>query len=345
MNFSNIFESAIAAVCDKLIERNEVFKRTTNLFYVSKLILQRVNKNVTKLNGDQYIYFINQIEEASVTCAAAILYARDLNVKNFSLKAREEAFKSEYLKIFVRELNRRSFFSKKLILAAVVVVGIKFPIVYFLAGCLGSYYYYDSYELNFEGYVDEIENVESIDRKFNLNLGKAVEKLKFFKKYRAFYHRSVSGKNETLFLRIKPTVIGKSDEIVRHLYLQDYNLPGSRTGSYYLNRSTGVIYKFKIDEWIKLTCVKGLTEWGENLPVNKPKTACDVYGRFNGPYTIRIYILGPNGWIGTKKIVKFDRDPQKRMKFPDTVVIKTYCFKAFYVSVSLIFLGLFNLQF
>ncbi|QHR78468.1 myristylated membrane protein A [Lymphocystis disease virus 4] len=342
MDFQNIFEYAIINVCTELVKKKEIFNRSINLFYVSKLILKDINVCIINLNIDQYLYFVTEIDEACVTCAAAILYARDFDLKNFSLRATEEAFKSEYLKSVIKELNRRKSVSKILILLGVGLIGLKFPIFYFLAGCFGAYCYYNKCELKYQVYVDEIKTSTIIDKKNNLSLSKAIEKLQKIPDYKAIYHKSNINQTETLFLKIIPEIIhkNKEDSLNRRIYLQDYGLPGLRKGSYYLNRSTNIIYKFKDNEWIKLSYIKNLVEWGENFPFKEPRNPHDIYGRFNGPYTLRIYIFGAKGWIRTKKIVKFDNYPQKYIRFPDTLVIKKYCFKAFYVSWGLIILGI-----
>lgn len=185
-------------------------------------------KSVTSgLNAAQYAYAVNQVSAIATACVQAAVRINDscslvdamtqeivlqnvggsVKIKDLNLSQIQRVFQdcaqdavsqNEAVQHVVEQIDQKASAVSSglsfLIAAAVVIGAVAFAGVQFLApiclmgGCVGLYYYYNYYDLNYDGYVEELSDALKKEAlvKTDLSLTEAVETLKQTK-YNAVY--------------------------------------------------------------------------------------------------------------------------------------------------------------
>ncbi|NP_078665.1 Myristylated membrane protein A [Lymphocystis disease virus 1] len=291
--------------------------------------------------------------------------------KVFEDCAQEAISQNELTQHITEELKQKSSASSTgvsflIVLVALVVTvavtGIKLigPIC-FMAGMAGFYYYYNFHELVYKGYTVEPSKdlVHNVIRKPGLSLINAVEQLNA-SQYQALYWKNYDiVKNyytklpipETMFFSdtIDETLVAQDtgNFTLAPNFLQNYGLPhvtamktSVQVGDYYLNQDTGIYYKYSVDgEWEKFNEILHLAEWNIAMPIDKPRSDNDLYGRFINPLTLQLYKFKDNSWVEYQKI-NTGVELFKKLSTPNTLVVKKYYKYILYGSICLTIVGI-----
>ncbi|AOC55207.1 hypothetical protein LCDVSa123R [Lymphocystis disease virus 3] len=348
-------------------------------------------KSVTSgLNAAQYAYAVNQVSAIATACVQAAVRINDscslvdamtqeivlqnvggsVKIKDLNLSQIQRVFQdcaqdavsqNEAVQHVVEQIDQKASAVSSglsfLIAAAVVIGAVAFAGVQFLApiclmgGCVGLYYYYNYYDLNYDGYVEELSDALKKEAlvKTDLSLTEAVETLKQTK-YNAVYWKGYDLKKnfyvetnpiEIWYLKKVPEPLNKDkgSYALSPRFLQGYGFPpiiktDFKSGDYYLDQDTGFYYKYG-EEWTEFNKITKLTEWSYEPPSDKPRSPDDLYGQFLGPSILRLYAYVDNKWTEKEK-VNTGVKPYKSIGTPNTLVTKKYYKYVLYASIALI---------
>ncbi|AAU11002.1 hypothetical protein LDVICp157 [lymphocystis disease virus-China] len=351
-------------------------------------------KSVTSgLNAAQYAYAVNQISAIATACVQAAVRIDDscslvdamtqeivlqnvggsVKIKDLNLSqiqrifqdcAQDAVSQNETVQRIVEQLSQKASATASgmsfLIAAAIVIGAVAFAGVKFLApiclvgGCVGLYYYYNYYDLNYDGYVEELSDTSKKESlaETDLCLTDAVKKLKDHTEFSAVYWKGYDLK-KNFYIETKPSEIWYLKRIPETLnidkgtyalspkFLQGYGLPTSpqiktdpQSGDYYLDQDTGIYYKYG-EEWTEFNKINKLAEWGYEPPSDKPRSPEDLYGQFLGPSILRLYMYNNNQWKEKEKINTGVKS-YKSIGTPNTLVTKKYYKYVLYASIVLI---------
>ncbi|QHR78455.1 myristylated membrane protein A [Lymphocystis disease virus 4] len=359
-------------------------------------IAQNAKSVTSGLNAAQYAYAVNQVSAVTTACVQAAVRIEDscslvdamtqeivlqniggsVKIKDLNLSQIQRVFQdcaqdavsqNETVQHVTEQINQKASAVSSgmsfLIAAAVVIGAVAFAGVQFLApiclvgGCIGLYYYYNYYDLNYDGYVEELSDdlKKEALTETDLSLNEAVEKLKQTE-YTAVYWKCYNLK-KNFYVETKPTEIWYLKKIPESLnkdkgiyalyprFLQGYGSPSSpqiktdpQSGDFYLDQDTGSYYKYD-GEWVEFNKIDKLAEWGYDSPSENPRSPEDLYGQFMGPSVLKLYAYVDNKWIEKEK-VNTGVKSYKSIGTPNTLVTKKYYKYVLYASLVLITIGI-----